>query len=101
METFTNTKNAFCYVYDRELEDHETVIIKMPVVSPNKRGVNDIGWQSDGEVQLYGTICRDPERPDTLWQEIEPCDEVNKTVAAIKAENLGGACRLVIRAILN
>lgn len=101
METFKNTTNGFNFVFERKLEEHETVIVKMPVVSPNKRGINDIGWQTDGAVQLYGTICRDPESRDALWQEIEPCDEVNKTVSAIKVENLGGACRIIIRTILN
>ena len=102
MERFVNTTNAFNYVYERTLEPNEEVIIKMPAVTPNKRGINDIGWLTDGEVLLQGTICSNPADPHALWQEIAPCDEVNKTVSAIKAKNIGSsACHVVIRAILN
>lgn len=96
-----NPGYGFNYVLDTEIKAGETILAKIPRLSPNKRGVNDIGWMTDGDVHLYGTLCRDPEREDTLWQEIEPFDEINKTISAIKIENKAEDCRVVIRIILN
>ena len=93
--------NGFAYAFERDLAPFEEVIVKMPSVSSNKRGVNDIGWMSDGEVVLYGTLTQSPENADTLWQQIIDRDEVNKTVSAVKAVNGGTKCRFIIRAILN
>lgn len=101
MDEFKRTTNGFNFVYERELTANQTVILKMPSVSPNKRGINDIGWQTDGDVTLYGTLSSHPEGSKALWQEIREHDEVNKTVAAIKIVNSGTACNIVIRAILN
>ena len=101
MLDFTRTTNAFNYIFERDLAANEEVILKMPVVSPNKRGINDIGWQSDGDVKLYGTLSSNPEGEGTMWQEILPDDEVNKTVFAIKIVNGSSACKIAIRAILN
>ena len=97
---FDRTTNAFNFVFEKDLAANEVVIVKMPAVSANKRGVNDIGWLSDGIVTLYGTISRNPKSEKALWQEIRENDEVNKTVTAIKIVNGGSACSIVIRAIL-
>lgn len=100
MQEFKRTTNGFNFVYEDELEANGTVILKMPPVSPNKRGINDIGWQSDGDVTLYGTLSSDPESEKALWQEIKESDEVNKTVSAIKVVNSGAACKVAIRVIM-
>ena len=100
MEMFKNESNAFNFVYEKMLAENETVILKMPVVSPNKRGVNDIGWQADGDVTIYGTLSSKPESDTALWQEIKENDTVNKTVSAIKVVNGGSACNVAIRVIM-
>lgn len=101
MQEFKRTTNGFNFVYEDELEANGTVILKMPPVSPNKRGINDIGWQSDGDIKLFGTLSSEPESDDALWQEIKDGEEVNKTVYALKVVNNGAACKVAIRAILN
>ena len=85
----------------------------MPPVSANKRGINDIGWLSDAEVEidengneipklrLYGTLAKNPRDGESLCQEIRVNDEVNKTVSALIIVNSGKACRIEIRAIFN
>lgn len=101
MDEFKKASNdGFNYIYEQTLAPNEERIIKMPPISANKRGINDIGWQSDGDIKLYGTLSRKPQSKDALWQEIEPFDEVNKTVSAIKIINNGGECSVIIRAIL-
>lgn len=101
MREFKRTTNGFNFVFESEINEGETIIVKMPPVSSNKRGINDIGWQCDGNVTLYGTLSGKPESMTALWQEIEDNDEINKTVSAIKIVNNGGACNIIIRAILN
>lgn len=101
MQEFRRTTNGFNFVYEGEVEANGTVILKMPPVSPNKRGINDIGWQSDGDITLFGTLSSEPESEDALWQEIKDGEEVNKTVYALKVVNNGDACKVAIRAILN
>ena len=98
---FERTTNAFNFVFERNLKAGEEVIVKMPVVSANKRGINDIGWLSNGDVTLYGTLAKNPKNPDALWQEIRDFDEVNKVTSALKIKNNGDACRFEIRAIFN
>ena len=98
---FERTTNAFNYVFERDLKDFETVIVKMPVVSANKRGINDIGWASNGDVTLYGTLAKDPKSDKALWQEILENQDINKVTSAIKIVNNGGACRIEMRAIFN
>ena len=98
---FERTTNAFNFVFERNLKANETVIVKMPAVSANKRGVNDIGWLSDGDVTLYGTISKNPKSDNALWQEIRVNDEVNKVTSALKIVNNGDACRIEMRAIFN
>lgn len=96
-----NTTNAFNFVFEKDLDIGETLIVKMPRISPNKRGVNDIGWLTDGEnVKLYGTVSKDPRKPNALYQEIRDYDEINKVTSAILIHNAGGfKCRIEIRAI--
>lgn len=101
---FDRTTNAFNFVFEKDLEANETVIVKMPVVSANKRGINDIGWlcsAEEGQVKLYGTLARNPKSEKALWQEIRVNDEINKVTSAIKIENKGGACRIEMRALFN
>ena len=98
---FERTSNAFCFVFEKDLEAHETIYIKMPVVSANKRGINDIGWLSNGDVTLSGTLSRKPESDKALWQIIRENDEINKTVAFLRVVNNGDACRIEMRAIFN
>lgn len=101
MDEFKRTTNGFNYIYEKNLAAGETVIVKMPVVSSNKRGINDIGWQADGDLTLYGTLSSNPQSGNALWQEIRDNDEVNKTVSAVKIVNGSASCNIVIRAILN
>lgn len=99
---FKRTTNAFNYVFDYVLGPLETVVVDMPDVSPNKRGVNDIGWQADGDVKIYGTVCHKIQNDTTMWEPIEKNAEINKTVSGLKIENAGmESVRIVIRAILN
>lgn len=102
MDSFKRTTNGFNYVYERQLKAGETRYLKMPAIAPNKRGINDIGWQTDGDdVKLYGTLSSKPTEDKALWQEIISHDDVNKTVSALKIENGGSECKIIIRAILN
>ena len=98
---FERTTNAFNFVFEKDLKANETVIVKMPAVSANKRGINDIGWLSDGDVTLYGTLSKNAKSDKALWQEIRMHDEVNKVTSALKIVNNGGACRIEMRAIFN
>ena len=101
MEVFKVTSSGFNYVYEKTLTPNQMIILKMPVVTSNKRGFNDIGWQAKGNVDLYGTLAISPEREDTIWQKIEPYDEINKTVSALKIVNGDAESKIVIRALLN
>jgi hypothetical protein len=93
--------SAFNFVFEKDLEAKETIIVKMPVVSANKRGINDIGWISNGNITLYGTLAKDARSEKALWQEIRENDEVNKVTSALKIVNNGDACRIEMRAIFN
>lgn len=103
MYKFKRTTNAFNYVFEKELAPGETIYIRMPTLSPDKRGVNDIGWQTDGEdVSIFGTLSSNPEDAAALWQRILPYDEVNKASYALKVVNSGTAqAKICLRAILN
>lgn len=98
---FERTTNAFNFVFEKDLIKGETVIVKMPVVSANKRGINDIGWLSDGTIKLYGMLAKNPKNPNALCQEIRENDEVNKVTSALVIVNNGDACRVEMRAIFN
>ena len=101
MVRFQKTASAFNYVFEKELEAEETVILEIPKVSTNKRSINDIGWQTDGSIKMYGTISSEPDSDTALWQEINQSDEINKTVTALKVVNRAGACRVAVRVIFN
>ena len=102
-EEFTRTTNAFNYVFEKVIGAGDTVILKMPPVSANKRGVGDIGWMAEKDtIAIFGTLAAKPEREEVLWQELLPNDLLNKTISAIKIENHGDEdCRVCIRTILN
>lgn len=90
---------GFNFVFEKDLKANETIIVKMPAISANKRGINDIGWLSDGDITLYGTLAKNPKSDKALWQEIRENDEVNKVTSALKIVNNGDACRIEMRAI--
>lgn len=98
---FERATNAFNYVFERDIKAFETIIVKMPQVSANKRGINDIGWVCNGDVTLYGTLSKDASSDKALWQEIGENQEINKVTSAIKIVNNGASCRIIIRAIFN
>ncbi len=100
MDKFEKVTEGFNFVYEKSLAAYETVILEMPPVSHNKRSINDIGWQSDGEVVLYGTLSKHPESAKALWQEIDAGNEINKTVSALKIVNGSSVCNIVIRVIM-
>ena len=101
MFPMNRTTNGFDFVFEHTLTPGEEIIVRMPSVSVNKRGINDIGWQTNGDVTLFGTLSNEPESKEALWQELKDNDEVNKTIRAIKIVNSGDKCQIVIRAILN
>ena len=99
---FKRTINGFNYVFEKEIAAGETTMLKMPVVTSNKRGINDIGFAVDEGVILYATISSKPYDDSAIWQEIQPFDEVNKTTSYIKIENTSSESKRVnIRVILN
>lgn len=100
MENFKNLSRGFNFSYEKELAANETIILAMPPISPNKRGVNDIGWQCDGDITIYGTLSSNPEGEDALWQKINDGNSVNKTVSAIKIENGDTDCHITVRVLM-
>ena len=102
MENFERTTNAFNFVFEKNVPAGETVIVKMPQVSANKRGINDIGFAYEDGIELYGTLASCPDCQTAIWQKIEPYDDVNKTISFIKIVNTGdNAARVNIRALFN
>lgn len=102
MDSFKSEGNGFNYIYENELAPNEERILKMPRVSANKRGVNDVGFQYEDGIVLSATLAQRPGDENTIWQEIQPFDEINKTTAYIKIVNSGEkSARVSIRAILN
>lgn len=102
MENFKNTSHGFNFSFDRSIPAKSEVIIKMPTVSANKRGINDIGFAVEDGITLYATLAAKPSENSTIWQEIQPFDEINKTTAYIKAVNSADSEKRVnIRVILN
>lgn len=101
MAGFTRTTNGFNFVYENTLAANEEIILAMPAVSANKRGINDIGWICDGNVTISATMSRNYKNTK-LWQEINDYDEINKTVSAVKIKNNSDKpCDFVMRVILN
>ena len=101
LEFKKDSSTGFSFVFERDLKANEEIIVKLPAVSANKRGINDIGWLTNGDVTLYGTLAKNPKSEKALWQEIRVHDEVNKVTSAVKIVNKGGDCRIEMRAILN
>lgn len=101
LDKFVREGEGFQYRFEKKLRPNEEVYLKMPPISSNKRGVNDIGWQSDEDVTLYVTLTNDCSKSNVLWTEVKSEHEINKTSTYIRivSGSLGG--RVVIRAILN
>ena len=100
MRKFTREDPGHSYIFETCIDAGDTVIVETPRVSPNKRSVNDIGWQSDGDITLYGTLSGNPENETSMWQEIKPGENINKTVSAFKIVNNSDSCRIAIRMIM-
>ena len=99
---FERTTNAFNFVFERNLKAGEQVVVKMPAGSANKRGINDIGWASNGNVSLEGTLARNPKDENALWMPIASNEEINKVVSALRITNNDDEERRIeIRAIFN
>lgn len=94
---------GFRYFFEKDLKQNENVYIKMPTVTSNKRGVNDIGWQSESTVNIKATLChflKEGEEDTALWTDIDNNVDINKTVTYLKivAGSTGG--KVYINAIL-
>ena len=102
MYEFKRLTNGFNYVFEKTLSGNKTILLKMPPISANKRGINDIGFCAENGVSLYSTISSEPDDDTAIWQEIQPFDEVNKTTSFIKIVNTSAENKRVnIRVILN
>ena len=104
IKNFKNTSNAFNYVFEDYIPAGEVVLLKMPPVSSNKRGINDIGFMADNNITLYATISATPDIEDNeVWQEINSYDEINKTTAYLKIvnESTDSSGNVIIRVIMN
>ncbi len=98
----TSVNHGFNYFFERVIPAHTTIAVKMPAVTANKRGINDISWQTDGDnVELYGTLSNNVGDENALWAKIDENSEVNKAVSGLKIKNSGAACRFIIRVIMN
>lgn len=98
----SSVNNGFNYIFERSVPKYTEMIVKMPAVSANKRGINDIAWQTDGDdIELYGTLASNPESITAMWHKIEDNSEINKAVSGLKIVNGASECRIVIRVILN
>lgn len=82
MENFKRSADGFSYVFDTVFRSTDPIIIRLPDAKTSKRSISDIGWQTNADGTLYGTICSDFE--DALWDEIKADCEINKTTAALK-----------------
>lgn len=92
---------AYDFSVDIKLDAGAIEYIEIPRVSINKKGIIDIGWQSDDGITLYGTLSEDYESPDTMWDELNDGEEVNLTIRYIKAVNTTDTTQhLYIRTIL-
>lgn len=99
---FIHTDNTgFNYYYKDDVADGDTVVLRFPPVTANKRGVNDIGWQIDGDATLWATASPDPFAADAIWQEIEDRTDINKCATGVKLIGQGGKSHVIIRIILN
>lgn len=107
-ENFRADLHGFNYYYEKEVPADTTIILKVPVVSANKRSVSDIGWMvecdndADTEnVVVSGTLSSDPCGDTAMWQELMPGEDANKTLSGIKISNKSAnPCRVCVRVIL-
>ena len=97
---------GFNFCYEDEIPADTSVMLKVPPVTANKRSVNDIGWmvQCDdadaNSVFVKGTLSSNVNE-DSIWQDLIPGEDVNKTISGIMITNNGSSpCKAVIRAIL-
>lgn len=88
---FRSATNGFAYFYDGCVKPGVPLILKMPPRTANRRGVNDIGFAYDDGITLYATLSQQPDDENAVWQQIQPFDEINKTVCWIMAVNNGTA----------
>lgn len=96
---FTKNTIAHNYIFEKELSAGEEIIVKIPRTSPGKEEVIDIGWICSDGVCIYATLSHDPESESALWQELEECCALNKTVSAVKV-CAGNGGRVYLRAML-
>lgn len=97
----SSAHNGFSYYLNNTVPPGETRYVKMPAVTANKRGINDIGFAYEDGIKLYATLSENLPSENTIWQEIQPFDEINKTVSYIKIYNSGKtSARVNLRAIL-
>ena len=102
MLKFKNVTNGFNYTCEAVIPANSEEILKMPVVSANKRGINDIGYAVEDGIELYATISSTATGEETLWQKINIFDEINKTTSFVKIVNTSDQPkRINIRTILN
>ena len=99
VEKFTRTGSAHNWYYEKTLGANETVYLQMPAISPNARGVNDIGYQCDDTVLIYATLDDDIEGT-ALWQLIAAGEGINKTTYALKIVCGATPQKVVLRTIL-
>jgi hypothetical protein len=97
------SQHGFSFYFDKLIPAQETWYLKMPVVSPNKRGVNDVGFAYESGITLYATLSEDPTKETAIWMQVNPFTELNKTVSCLKIVNTDTEHpkRVNIRAILN
>lgn len=95
-----NGQHGFNFVYDEEVPENTEVLLRMPSVNAYTRSVNDIGWMTDNEeVKIYATLCNNLVE-NTLWQEINASDDINKVISGIKVRTGSTPARVVIRVIM-
>lgn len=101
MEQFKRETSGFNYVYERKFTGQsDTVVLRMPSVSPNKRSVAAIAWQTEGDIALYATLSSEPEGDNAMWQQINAGEEINGAVTAFKIVEGTGAGKIAIRVIM-
>jgi hypothetical protein len=99
---------GFNYCYEGKVESNAEVVLALPLVTANKRSVNDIGWMvgcsDDTDADLIvvsGTLSSDPFSEDAMWQQLIAGEDINKTLSGIKVRNASEKeCTVCIRVIL-
>ena len=97
---------GFNYCYEDEIPAGTSVILKLPLVTANKRSVNDIGWMvqcgdDDADSVFVKVTLSSNVNEDSIWQDLIPGEDINKTISGIMITNNGSKpCKAVIRVIL-